>query len=246
MNLLEAEPQTRLAVYHRLKQRVPWRPNYLRTATFLSNPVIIEGRVQTFNRLQASGDRILRWELAPSVAAMVASGLTADAFTLWRRHSNVPATPLHDGNFRIAVAAGTDTDSVFPFEWEFLSGSGFSAYPSQDGLNGANVAVQWDGRGVPVFMRQLTSATPGHYRVSFRVDGDAQKFASKIGVRFRCKDSTTRLRNSVSPNSQIVTAETITPVACDFPWIDIFGEIQDRSGAVELSFNSINAARISD
>lgn len=151
---------------------------------------------------------------------------------------------MHDPNFRIAVGAGANTDFSFPFEWQFFSGSGFSVYPSEDGLNGATVAIQWDGRGLPVFMSQLTSATPGNYRFSFKVDGDAQKFATKVGVRFRCGNEVIRTRNAVRPKSQIVTAETITPITCEYPWVDIFGQIQDRGAAVDLAFNRVVLERI--
>ena len=245
MNLLEAEPSTWAGVYKRLKDRAPWRTNYLQVSGSIKQTAIIDGRIRTLRQLQASGDSLTRQELAPSIAAIVNAGKVADAVQIWRKHSAAPVTPLHDSDFRIAIGQGANTEFTYPFEWEFLSGPGFSAFPSEDGLSGANVAIQWDGRGIPVFMRQQTSATPGNYRLSFRVDGDAQKFASKVGVRFRCGSEVIRLRNAVKLNSQIVTAETIVPVSCDFPWIDIYGEIQDRGAAAELSFNRVTMVKVS-
>ena len=245
MNLLEAEPSTWPGVYKRLRERAPWRTNYLQVAGSIRQEAVIDGRIRTLRQLHASGDSLTRQELAPSIAAIVNAGKVADAVQIWRKHSKAAATPLHDSDFQIAVGEGANTEFTYPFEWEFLSGPGFSAFPSEDGLSGANVAIQWDGRGVPVFMRQQTSATPGHYRLSFRVDGDAQKFASKVGVRFRCGSEVIRLRNAVKLNTQFVIAETIEPVSCEFPWIDIYGEIQDRGAAVELSFNRVTLVKVS-
>lgn len=244
MNLLEAEPTAWRGVYSRLKADVPWRVNYLQYAGNIKQPTVVEGRIRTLRALQASGDQLTRQELAPSIAMLVSAGRQKEAEEIWRANEKMPATALHDPNFRIAVGAGANTDFSFPFEWQFFSGSGFSAYPSEDGLTGATVVVQWDGRGVPVFMSQLTSATPGNHRFSFWVNGDAQKFANKIGVRFRCGNEIIRLRNSVKPNSQIVVAETITPITCEFPWVDIFGQIQDRGAAFELAFKRVMLNRI--
>lgn len=246
MNLLETEPATKNGVYNRLKKKVPWRTDYLQLGGEIKVPQIIDARIQTINRLQASGDLLTRQELAPSVSAMVAAGRLKDAHAIWRANTRAAPTALHDGNFRVAVGAGADTNFSFPFEWQFYSGTGFSTYPSKDGLSGAIVAIQWDGRGVPLFMSQLTSATPGNYRFTFKVDGDAQQFATKIGVRFRCGSETIALRNKVLPNSQLVTAETIAPVPCKFPWLDIFGQIQERGAAVDLAFSRVALARVAD
>jgi hypothetical protein len=244
MNLLEAEPSTWQGVYTRLKAGVPWRVNYLQLSGSIKQPALVEGRIRTLRALQASGDRLTRQELAPSIAMLVGAGKLKEAEQIWRVNGKISPAPLHDQNFRIAVSVGADTDLPIPFEWQFYSGTGFSAYPSEDGLNGATVAIQWDGRGLPVFMSQLTSAIPGNYRFSFKVDGDAQKFATKVGVRFRCGNEVIRLRNVVRPNSQIVTAETMKPITCEFPWIDIFGQIQDRGAAVDLAFNRATLERI--
>ncbi len=246
MNLLEAEPSTWQEVYTRLKERVPWRSNYLASAWSIKQPEVIDGRIRTLQSLQEAGDSFTRQELAPSITVIVGAGRLQEAEQIWRTYARVAPNILHDGDLRIAVGAGADTEFTFPFEWRFFSGPGFSTYPSEDGLNGATVAIQWDGRGLPVFMSQLTSATPGNYRFSFKVDGDAQKFATKVGVRFRCGNEIIRTRNAVKPNSQIVTAETMTPVTCEFPWVDIFGQIQDRGAAVDLAFNHVMLDRIAN
>lgn len=246
MNLLEAEPSTWEGVYNRLRKPVPWRIDYLLTAASISQPAIIDGRIRTLQRLQATGDRFSRSELAPSIEALMRAGKLAEAYEIWRVHAKQLPAPLNDTDFSIAVGAGSNNDVIFPFEWQFFSGTGFSAYPSEDGLNGATVVIQWDGRGVPLFMSQLTAATPGNYRFAFKVDGDAQKFASRVAVRFRCGNEVIRTRNSVKPNSQIVAAETLVPIPCAFPWIDIFGQIQDRSAAVELALNRVMLERIAN
>ena len=244
MNLLEAEPTTWQGVYTRLKKGVPWRVSYLQHAGSIKQPAVVEGRIRTLRSLLSSGDQLTRQELAPSIAMLVSAGKLKEAEQIWRAHGRMSTAAMHDPNFRIAVGAGANTDFSFSFEWQFFSGSGFSVYPSEDGLNGATVAIQWDGRGLPVFMSQLTSATPGNYRFSFKVDGDAQKFATKVGVRFRCGNEVIRTRNAVRPKSQIVTAETITPITCEYPWVDIFGQIQDRGAAVDLAFNRVVLERI--
>jgi hypothetical protein len=246
MLLLESEPSTWTGVYTRLKNQVPWRREYLQRADLIDQPAEIDGRIRTLRRLQSDGDRLTRLELAPSVGALVRAGKFQEAVEIWRNHSGDAPGIIHDTRFKIAAGAGSNTDVAFPFEWQFLSGTGFSAYPSEDGLNGATVAIQWDGRGLPVFMSQLTSAPPGSYQVSFKVDGDAQKFATKVGVRFRCGNEVIRTRNAVRPNSQIVAAETITPITCEFPWVDIFGQIQDRGAAVDLVFNRVMLDRMAN
>jgi len=246
MNLLEAEPSTWQGVYTRLKSDVPWRVNYLQLSASIKQPTVIEGRIRTLRALQARGDLLTRQELAPSIAMLVSAGKLKEAAQIWQANGKMSPNALHDQNFRIAVGTGANTDFSFPFEWQFFSGPGFSTYPSEDGLNGATVAIQWDGRGLPVFMSQLTSATPGSYRFSFKVDGDSQKFATKVGVRFRCGNEVIRTRNAVRPNSQIVTAETMTPITCEFPWVDIFGQIQDRGAAVDLAFNHVMPGRIAN
>jgi hypothetical protein len=246
MIILEAAPSTKQDVYARLERGVPWRAQYLQLSSSIKQPIYLDARVQTLNHLQEAGVRLARQEIAPSIEMMVLAGRLKDAEQIWRNSAQMPSTALHDGYFRLAVKADPNRDFIIPFEWQFYSGNGFAAYPYDAGPMGPKVNIQWDGRGLPILMSQMTSAKGGNYQISFAVDGNRREFANSIGVRFRCGNEVIRTQNVLPLNNQIVSAKTVAPITCDFPWVDVYGQIQDRRKSINLAFFNAELNKIDE
>lgn len=180
---MEAIPQVHHLVVDRLLGDPMWSYDYLLRIGQQSLPQVIDARFRTLRVLLRTPDSVSRAELAPALQALIANGRGRDADTLWtmkagpRPRDNV----LRDGDFRMAAQlAGEET--YIPFEWKMNQDLGYSADPG-----GQGALINWDGRGVPVFMVQLVPVESGRrYTLSIKGKADTGKLQVLLAPILDC------------------------------------------------------------
>jgi hypothetical protein len=239
MVLLEAFPDTWAGVATRLAQNVPWRYRFLEKAGSLSSPDQLDGRLKTLSALQARGDRLKRQEVAPFVTLMADNGRIAEARKLWLGHVGGKSAILFDSDFELALKQSVLLIPTTPFEWSFQNGVGYVADVASNGLQGARISIQWDGRSVPLFLLQRTGAGPGRYRLHVRVEGEPLEFDRRIGFRLRCDAKTVAFDDASVGAGSVLVLTTPGAVDCNFPVLDVFGKLQEPRRAVDVAFMSV-------
>lgn len=245
MNLAEAYPETWPQVFALLKDRVDWRYAYLERAGSMTVPAVLDGRAKTLTALMRAGDRLEGQEVRPFVFALVNAGRIAEADRLWRAYTNDNSNLIHDSQFRQALALGSSPATPHPFLWSLGSGYGYSVGIDPNGLGSAVVTLQWDGRGVPVFLSQMTSAKPGRLRLRIKVEGDQKAFGERIGARLRCDDLLTPLLPVPRPGATDLVLETEKASPCEFPTIQIFGIVQPTTREFDGALSGLILSSIS-
>lgn len=239
MNLAEAYAPTWPRVFAMLRSHVGWRYSYLEQAGNITNPEVLDGRARTIRALIASGDKLAAQEVRPFVAALLVVGRVGEADRLWRGYTGDRSNLIHDPAFREVVAIGNEPISNHALQWTVADGYGFSADVAPDGLSNALVSLRWDGRGVPVFLSQITSAMPGHQLLRVRVDGDMRAFADRIGFRLWCGDVSVAFEPVANLRGTDLVLKTSAPSTCAFPTLVVSGKVQTRARAFDGALSSI-------
>ncbi|MBJ6123333.1 hypothetical protein [Sphingomonas mollis] len=244
LNLMTTDPAFRNLLIQRLATRPPWRRYYFMSASDLSKPDQIEGRYLVMRAIQRRGDRLTRNEVAPILAKLTGVGRTAQAFDLWRAQAGTVATPLADTNFAIAsLPIATDALPV-PFEWQLASGSGYFADANHDD-RGSFVSIDWNGRGAPLFVSQLTSGRAGRYQLDVTGDTPMSMIADRIGFRLACPGGKMTQLDPANPRAtghmQLVSVGRVT---CDFPKLELYGLTQTGSSSASVVLRTIRLDRI--
>ncbi len=225
MNLAEAYPETWPRVLSLLKSNVSWRHSYLGQANPSMPPAFLDGRIRTVVALQNAGDRPDRQQVRPLVAALATVGRFADSSRVWRTYIGDNENVLFDVRFERALAQIDQPLTPLSFDWSLNLGAGYTSDVTSDGLGGSVLSVRWDGRGVPVFFSQQTSAAPGNYVLRARIEGDTQLFNERIGFRLRCGETLVPFESIRSSGSVELTFVTSQPVKCSFPFLEAYGRI---------------------
>lgn len=239
MNLAEAYPATWPKVFALLRSHVRWRHRYLEQAGSITNPEVLNGRARTIQALLSSGDRLAGQEVRPFVGALINAGRVAEADTLWRRYTGDRSNLIHDSTFQEVLVNATQQVSAHTLQWTIAQDYGFSADVAPDGLGNGLVALRWDGRGVPVFLSQTTSASPGHQSLRVKVEGDPRIFADRIGFRLRCGSEFAMFEPVRRTSGAELSLKTTSPVACRYPTLEIFGKIQKTTQSFEGALSAI-------
>ncbi len=244
MVLLEGFADTAPTVVARLKQGTPWRYTYLERAGSLTAPDQISGRLNTLTTLMAGGAKVQRQEVGPFVMVLAAAGEVAQARNLWLTHTGQRRDVLLDPDFTAALNQSKLQVMPVPFEWQFGAGLGSVADIAADGLSGNRVSIQWDGRGVPVFVSQQTGAGEDRYQLFVRVEGEAAEFARRIGFRLRCGEGAVAFEDPVALPGNIMSLTLPRQNVCDYPVLEVFGKVQDVRRAVDVAFSSIRMQEV--
>jgi hypothetical protein len=240
MNLAEADPQTWSRVFALLRSNVSWRHAYLGQASGAMLPAVLDGRIKTITMLQQNGDRPNRDQVRPLVAALSAAGRGAEADRIWRDYTGDHANLLHDVRFERALAQADQPLTPLTFDWSFDLEAGYTTDIAPTGLGGSIVSLQWDGRGIPVFFSQQTSAVPGDYTLRIRVDGDTQIFGERVGFRLRCGPETVEFVPTNRPGSVELVLQTVKSVACSLPTLEAYGRVGKNVQAFEGALTAIS------
>ncbi len=243
MNLAEAYPETWPGVFKLLKENVVWRDDYLARAATMTAPAVLDGRAKTMSALQAAGVQLKPRDVKPFVVALTTAGRYEQADRLWRNYTGDRSNAVHDPHFLQALAAGPQPEMPLTFGWSLNSDIGYSADVASNGLGGATVMLQWDGRGLPVFLSQQISTGPGRHLLQVRVDGDTQAFGERIGFRLRCGETLTPFEPVRQPGRADLILATQSAVPCIFPTLEAYGRIQKSVRAFEGALSTISMAR---
>src|SRR3546814_7938279 len=117
---IEIEPQAADLVIERLDKQPTWRKRYFSYSGTLSNPALLDARIQLLDKMLAKGMTLSRSDLKASLDAMVRAGRQGEAvrIAMAANPSGSAGTSIYDPDFsRFAALTSRDRDNVLPFEW---------------------------------------------------------------------------------------------------------------------------------
>lgn len=244
LNLMTLEPEFRVLLTQRLAGRPPWRRYYFLSASDLSKPEEIEGRFLVMRAIQRAGDRLSRNEVAPILSKLVGIGRGAQAFELWQTNQKGAVTaPLADTDFA-AVSKPMPGDALpSPFEWQLGSGAGYFADANRDD-RGSFASIDWNGRGTPVLLSQVTSAPAGRYRIDVKTDAAPADLARQIGFQLTCPRGDTVTFAPSRRGADTLQLVGRTAVPCAFSTLQLVGLVQPSTTGASIALRSIRLQRI--
>ncbi|SOB80558.1 hypothetical protein SAMN06297144_1121 [Sphingomonas guangdongensis] len=234
LSMLEVEPEMRRVVARRLAGRPVWRGDYLSSTGHLRSPEQLVARYALLRELGAL-DAVTEGEAITAIRVFEAGGRTDLAVALWR--TLLPQRgAVSDPTFTRAAARDSMAaeESVVDLDWALLTGEGYgtSAYVEN---GSAQLDINWDGRGVPVFARQRTTGRRGAYQLAVQQvqGGDA---LGVLGFQLTCGNTVTPLR----PVPGLVGRyRTDGVVSCDYPVLEITGTLQPTTTPHQINLRSL-------
>ncbi len=237
LNTVELDPMLRKEFVKRLANAPGWRPLYFYASSGLKKPDQLRARYSILQMLRQQGVQVDATLVRSSVQAMIDNGMPELGFALWRQVQSGVTTPLNDSGF-LQASAGKTGDS--PFGWETATGDGFDVDTYREGAK-AVLAVQWNGRGVPMLAWQRTSALAGSYALD--VDVSPEKIRDLNAFRFRllCGKVATELQQDPQRSTRFITREK---VSCSFPVFEVSGDIAAQNAPRSVEFRRFTLTRM--
>ncbi|MBC7281939.1 hypothetical protein [Hoeflea sp.] len=237
LSVMEGIPQVHGEVLAKLLAQPDWRGGYLAAIGPASSPALLDGRIRTMNALLTAPSGMTLPEMAPSLIALNATGRGRAAHSLWMRRTGAQADGnlVYDPAFRqLADRAGTDLG--IPFEWRLGQDLGYAAQSSPEG-----VVINWDQRGVPVFLSQTVPVRPGgRYALTFRGEADNGPLGRLLSPVLQCGTQTVRFEPAVEPSEgQARYLTDPLPDECDMGLLAINGTLDSGSGPVTIILNQV-------
>lgn len=237
---METKPTFQAALVKKLAQDPPWRSLFLRlTVGQIDTRDAALHRLRTYQALAHTMHPPSDMEIAAVLPVLHEQGFGVEAFDLWqnmRRRTGQPplARPLADPDFARVARLQEDQGVTTVYDWGIEHGDGFGV---GFGSNAKSLMIEWDGRGIPVFARQRTSALPGSYRLSVTTEADASG-DDEIGFRLVCPEGVVELKPQTRAG-RVQMYHSDGRVACGFPTFEIFGRPQNRPRDVRAVLNQI-------
>lgn len=233
MALVEASPRLQGAFAARLAGNPSWRALYLISTGPIGNREQLLARFALIRRLRRDGVRLDPGEVTPSIILLDQRDLSAYGFALWHDIRPEATRPLDDVDFRLASQSYQSKSELVPYQWQLMTGNGFTADALNDGGR-ARLSIDWNGRGVPVFAQQRTSAAPGRYALSVGVSPD--DIADLAAIAFRMTCGGVAVAFVPAGPTRYVTAAA---VPCAYPVLQIAGDVQASATPHQLAINHI-------
>lgn len=238
LTFMETKPDFQAALVNKLAQDPPWRSLFLRlTANQLDTREAALNRLQTYQALARTKRPPSDIETAAVLPALHAQGFGGEAFALWqdvrrRRGQPMLMRPLADPDFARTARLQEDQGIMTVYDWTVEHGDGFGI---GFGSDAKGLMIEWDGRGIPVFARQRSSALPGTYRLAVTTETDTEG-EDAIGYRLVCPEGVVELRPAgMSGRTRLY--RTDGRVGCGFPMFEIFGRPQNRPRDIRATLN---------
>jgi len=238
----EVVPAGRRALLKSLRLAPAWREKFFSDAAGIEGTSRLTARAQTLNAMVASGDLPSQSESAFTLRRMVENGLSASAYDLWTKLTRKrPDAGLTDSNFLDAAKRDSST-LPYPFEWQMLSGRGFSSTAIDSGGTGS-VKLSWDGRDSPVFMEQTLKA-PNGTLPSLQIRGpDANdNTLTKLAFTLECSNREPIVFENDNRGPYPVKALRLRPKYqpyCPYPIFRVRGKANSLNRSVELTISYI-------
>lgn len=236
LSIVEADPTLQDALVARLAANPPWRAAYLSVVAHLKERSQLVGRFELLQQLQHRNARLGKDEVVPSILVLDRADLPQYGFALWQRIQPGVARPLDDSGFDRAGRSDQAGHDPVPYEWQAMSGEGFSAEAVRDGAQ-TMLSIDWNGRGVPVFAQQRTSATPGLYALDVEVPPEEKADLPALVFRLVCGKATIAFAPVAGDLTHL---RTIEAVPCSYPVLQIAGDIQSSVAAHQVTINRLS------
>jgi hypothetical protein len=234
--IVETDPKISLDLVRRLQNRPAWRGAYLESTTILTRRDQLVARYGILRELMRRGGRLTKSEVAANVIALDRGKSPELGFALWKAVHPDVVVPLNDPDFQRAAANSADDVISVPYDWQLLTGEGFSTDAFvEDGRSA--LEIKWNGRGVPVFVRQRTSARRGRYLLDIVLDPENIADLSAVQFRLMCDDTAIALRQDGKVPTRLATVQ---PVPCAYPVFEIVGDVQPSSTPRALLLHSLH------
>lgn len=233
---MEAIPQVHQTVVDKLLGDPMWRHDYLVRIGARAPTQILDARLDTMRVLLRTPDDVSRAELAPTLEALFANGRGRDAYQLWARKAGPrrAGNALRDGNFREAVSLTGDELRV-PFEWRLNQNLGFST-----NAEGRGVVINWDGRGVPVFMTQVVPVLPGRrYAATIRGRSDSGELSQLLSPSLICGQVTVTFDAVAGGAGGARFQSAPVPARCDVAVFALNGAVDAGRRAASMDIGQI-------
>lgn len=224
VSTLESDQALRVMLANRLAGNPSWRGAYFSTTAQLKDQAQLVARHDFIQLMLQRGRALDPNEVIPNIVALDRAELPRHAFALWQRIQPDVTRPLDDTRFLSASRSYDSGRQLVPYQWQTMAGEGFSADASRDGERTA-LRIDWNGRGVPVFAQQRTSAMPGMYALDLAVPPAERAQLSGLAFRLMCDGKVVALRPDADP-SRYVTAAS---VPCAYPVLQIAGGLQSSA-----------------
>ncbi|MES3154814.1 hypothetical protein [Sphingomonas faeni] len=237
---VETDPSLRKDFVRRLSSKVNWGGLYLQSTGALKTPAQFQARYEVMMAMQQRGLRLDSGVLIPNVDALDRADLPALAFELWKSRRPGITSPLNDVSFVQAATnfqSGTDT---VPYEWQMKSGQGYNASAYVEHGRGS-LDIEWNGRGVPVFAEQRTSATPGRYALDVGTSAENVGDLSALNFTLVCAEDATPLVQDARNPKRFATSGA---VPCAYPVLRIAGDIQAAATPRHIAIDRLVLRRV--
>ncbi|KTT98263.1 hypothetical protein NS355_09515 [Sphingomonas yabuuchiae] len=238
--MMEIDASFQGHIVGRLAQRPSWRAVYLTSMEHMQSPEQLTGRYAVLRALAARGG-LDRDEIVANVTMLERTGRPDLAFDIWKSTQKGVSQPLNDPDFTRSAQSASLDGEVIPFEWQMMTGEGFSAGALEE--NGrSQLTIDWDGRGVPTFARQRTSASPGRYALTVQTPSRSNPNLSALTFRFLCGNKATPFLADPKRPGYYVASES---ASCSYPILEILGDVQPSTSIHQFTIKSLNLHRIS-
>jgi len=225
MNLMELTPATRKKVANALVVLPSWRTAYFQSFGALTTSSQARARGLLASDLAVRQSPLNRTELMPTLQLMVSKDLIAPAYTLWRDYRGLKRDSLiNDPRFAWAYLTRNDDLSEMPFEWQFLTGSGFWTELVYD-RDKIGVVIRWDRKGIPDFLSQQTYAPGPDRSYILEIEGRDLPVALNevLAFSWRCKGSTVRFDKLIRNQRDKLVLKGDSNLACTNPVFAVSG-----------------------
>lgn len=241
--LFERNPAVRKPLVRALARMPDWRRQFFGRTEILRDPVQRQARFGTVEYLIDSGATMKREEIAPLVNALDQAGDSARAEKLWvKQMPHAGKAMLFDPAFEFATRMDPERpDLVMPFEWHLEQGSGYNSYVE----SGGGVRIEWDGHGVPTFLRQrLRFNGQRPLKISLALNGDVMTAVGGLDVSLFCSKTGKTLpldRPEISAERDaVIYSAGAVAVGCDRPELRISGALRDTATPVDFAIQSVS------
>lgn len=234
MAQVEANPRLQGAFAARLAGNPSWRHLYLISTGPIGSKEQLLARFALIRRLRRNGVRLDPDDITPSITLLDQHDLSVYGLALWHDIRPQATRPLDDVDFRLASRSYQSGFGLVPYEWQMMTGDGFTVDALDDDGH-ARLSIDWNGRGVPVFAQQRTSAAPGRYALAVAVSPDDVADLAAIAFRLTCGNTAVAFEPA-GPTRYVTTAA----VPCAYPVLQIAGDVQMSAIPHQLAISRIS------
>lgn len=244
MRLMERSPPTRLQLAKSLESDPSWRLSYFQAPFPSTDRQAVGDRAKLAKMLARRGSPLSRSELSPTLRLLVDNGYSRDAYDLWIDYRDKKPELLNDSNFRWAYNLRNDENVGIPFEWMLMTGSGFWTELVED-AGAISLSINWNRRGVPVFVTQRVYLGQNPGSLTLRIDGTdlPGTLADDLSFSLICKNSVVFFDQVLIKSKTHFVLGTRDAEKCTDPQFRIAGRpYQFTSGSVSSGIEDLSIA----